>query len=80
MPARSSIFCWLQDHRDFAYEYALVKEMHILDLCDEILTTARSRVFNTEKIREKKLKLQTLFRLVTHLSAKKYRISLDGLG
>ena len=42
MPARSSIFNWLRDHRDFADQYALAKQFQIYDLYDKILDAARS--------------------------------------
>ena len=77
MPARSSIFNWLQDHREFAHQYALAKQFQIYDLYDEILDAARSCELNDEDIQRKKVKIGALKWLVTKLSAKKYRVRKD---
>ena len=77
MPARSSIFNWLQDHREFADEYALAKQFQIYDLYDEILVAARSCELNDEDIRRNNVKIGALKWLVTKLSAKKYRVRKD---
>jgi hypothetical protein len=74
MPARSSVFNWLQDHRDFADEYALAKQLQIYDLCDELLDTARSRALNDEDGRRKNVKIGALKWIITKLSAKKYHV------
>ena len=37
MPARSTIFLWLEGHEEFARKYAIAKQMQIEDLMDEIL-------------------------------------------
>jgi len=40
MPARSTIFVWLEEHEDFARSYALARQIQIEDLVDEILEIA----------------------------------------
>jgi hypothetical protein len=40
MPARSTIFVWLEEHQDFARLYTLARQMQIEDLMDEILEIA----------------------------------------
>src|ERR1700747_650797 len=40
MPARSTIFVWLEEHEDFARLYTLARQMQIGDLMDEILEIA----------------------------------------
>jgi hypothetical protein len=74
MPARSSIFNWLQDHRDFADQYAIAKHFQIYDLCDELLDAARSRGLNDEDRRRKNVKIGALMSIITKLSAKKYHV------
>jgi hypothetical protein len=74
MPARSTIFRWLREHKAFADQYAVAKQLQIYDLCDEMLDAARIRELNDEGIQRKKLKIGALKWLVTKLSAKKYRV------
>ena len=74
MPARSSIFQWLQENKEFADKYARVKQMQIFDLHDEYLDTIRTRDLNSESFKQKKMKIQNLEWLITHLAAKKYRV------
>ena len=40
MPAKSTIFVWLEEHEDFARSYALARQIQIEDLMDEILEIA----------------------------------------
>src|SRR6266446_4548463 len=40
MPAKSTIFVWLEEHQDFARLYTLARQMQIEDLMDEILEIA----------------------------------------
>jgi hypothetical protein len=40
MPARSTIFVWLEEHEDFARLYRLARQLQIEDLMDEILEIA----------------------------------------
>jgi IS30 family transposase len=40
MPARSTIFGWLEEHEDFARRYTLARQIQIEDLLDEILEIA----------------------------------------
>jgi terminase small subunit-like protein len=94
MPARSSIFNWLQDHSDFADRYARAKQIQVWDLLDEILDTSRDssndwsirtgpdgktyREVDHENIKQSKIKIGALKWLVTKLSAKKYRQERSG--
>ena len=76
MPARSSIFQWLRENKEFGAEYASVKQMQIFDLEDEFLDTIRSRELNGESFERKKMRIQNLKWLITHLAAKKYRVQI----
>ena len=40
MPARATIFVWLEEHEDFARSYTLARQIQIEDLMDEILEIA----------------------------------------
>src|SRR6201984_1146598 len=40
MPAKSTIFVWLEEHEDFARSYSLARQIQIEDLVDEILEIA----------------------------------------
>ena len=40
MPARSTIFVWLDEHEEFARSYTLARQIQIEDLMDEIVTAA----------------------------------------
>jgi hypothetical protein len=40
MPARSTIFLWLEEHEDFGRSYTLARQIQIEDLMDEILEIA----------------------------------------
>src|SRR5215813_2755839 len=40
MPAKSTIFVWLEEHEDFASSYTLARQIQIEDLVDEILEIA----------------------------------------
>jgi hypothetical protein len=40
MPAKSTIFVWLEEHEDFARLYSLARQLQIEDLVDEILEIA----------------------------------------
>ena len=40
MPARSTIFVWLEEHEEFARSYTLARQIQIEDLMDEILEIA----------------------------------------
>ena len=40
MPARSTIFVWLDEHEEFARSYTLARQIQIEDLMDEILEIA----------------------------------------
>src|SRR5207302_7272030 len=41
MPARSTIFRWVQEHKEFARQYRLAKKLQIDALFDEILEIAK---------------------------------------
>jgi hypothetical protein len=43
MPAKSTIFVWLEEHEDFARSYALARQIQIEDLMDEILEMFRAK-------------------------------------
>ena len=76
MPARSTIFQWLRENKEFADKYARIKQMQIFDLEDEFLDTIRTRELNAESFKQKKMKIQNLKWLITHLAAKKYRVQI----
>ena len=40
MPARSTIFVWLEEHEEFARSYTLARQIQIEDLMDESLEIA----------------------------------------
>jgi len=88
MPARSTIFVWLEEHEDFARFYALARRMQIEDLVEESLEIAddssndwidregpdgkKYRVFNPDSIRRSKLRLGARKWLISKLMPKKY--------
>jgi hypothetical protein len=88
MPARSTIFVWLEEHEDFARVYRLARQLQIEDLMDEILEIAddssndwidregadgkKYRVFNPDSIRRSKLRIGARKWLVSKLMPKRY--------
>jgi hypothetical protein len=88
MPARSTIFVWLEEHEDFARSYTLARQIQIEDLMDEILEIAddssndwidgegpdgkRYRVFNPDSIRQSKLRIGARKWLISKLMPKRY--------
>jgi hypothetical protein len=88
MPARSTIFVWLEEHEDFARSYALARQIQIEDLMDEILEIAddssndwidregpdgkKYRVFNPDSIRRSKLRIGARKWLISKLMPKRY--------
>ena len=92
MPARSTIFGWLDEHEEFARSYTLARQIQIEDLMDEILEIAddssndwidregpdgkKYRVFNPDSIRQSKLRIGARKWLISKLMPKRYRGSL----
>ena len=88
MPARSTIFVWLEEHQDFARSYTLARQIQIEDLMDEILEIADDssndwieregpdgkeyRVFNPDSIRRSKLRIGARKWLISKLMPKRY--------
>ena len=88
MPARSTIFVWLEEHEDFARSYTLARQIQIEDLMDEILEIAddssndwidaegpdgkKYRVFNPDSIRRSKLRIGARKWLISKLMPKRY--------
>jgi hypothetical protein len=88
MPARSTIFGWLEEHEEFARRYTLARQIQIEDLLDEILEIAddssndwieregpdgkKYRVFNPDSLRRSKLRIAARERLLSKLLPKRY--------
>ena len=88
MPARSTIFVWLEEHEDFAKTYELARRMQIEDLVDESLEIAddssndwidregpdgkKYRVLNPDSIRRSKLRIGARKWLISKLMPKRY--------
>jgi hypothetical protein len=88
MPARSTIFVWLEEHEDFARSYTLARQIQIEDLMGEILEIAddssndwidregpdgkKYRVFNPDSIRRSKLRIGARKWLISKLMPKRY--------
>ena len=88
MPAKSTIFVWLEEHQDFARSYTLARQIQIEDLMDEILEIVddssndwidaegpdgkKYRVFNPDSIRHSKLRIAARKWRVSKLMPKRY--------
>jgi len=88
MPARSTIFVWLEEHKEFARSYTLARQIQIEDLMDESLEIAddssndwidgegpdgkRYRVFNPDSIQRSKLRLAARKWRISKLMPKRY--------
>ena len=88
MPARSTVFVWLEEHEDFARSYTLARQIQIEDLMDEILEIAddstndwivregpdgkKTRVFNRDNFRRSKLQIAARKWLISKLMPKKF--------
>jgi hypothetical protein len=88
MPARSSIFGWLEEHEEFARQYTLARQIQIEDLWDEILEIAddksndwieregpdgrKYREFNSDNFRRCKLRIAAREWLLSKLLPKRY--------
>jgi hypothetical protein len=88
MPARSTIFVWLDEHQDFARLYTLARQIQIEDLMHESLEIAddssndwidregpdgkKYRVFNPDGIRRSKLRIGARKWLISKLMPKRY--------
>jgi hypothetical protein len=88
MPARSTIFGWLEEHEEFASRYALARRIQIEDLMDEILEIVddrtndwieregpdgkKYRVFNPDSVRRSKLRISVRWRLLSKLMPKRF--------
>ncbi len=91
MPARSSVFLWLREHREFADRYRLAKRLQIEDLCEQVLEIAddstgdwverigrqgkRYRVVNWHNIRRSRLQIKARCWLISKLMPKKYGLA-----
>jgi hypothetical protein len=89
MPARSTLFVWLQKHKRFAREYTLAKWFQIECLLDDMLDMANDRssdwveregpdgkkfrVFNPENLRRSELQIATHHWRISKLMLKRYR-------
>ena len=88
MPARSTIFLWLEKHEEFAKWYTQAKRMQIEDLLDETLEIAddstndwidregpdgkKYLVFNPDNIRRSNLQIAARHWIISKLMPKKY--------
>jgi integrase len=88
MPARSTIFGWLEEHEEFARRYTLARQIQIEDLLDEILEIAddssndwieregpdgkKYRKFNPDSLRRSKLRIAAREWLLSKLMPKRY--------
>ena len=88
MPARSTIFVWLRQHRDFRERYTFAKQFQIQWLADEMVDIADDRandwteregpdgkkvgVFNPENLRQSKLAIGALHWRLSKLKPKRY--------
>ena len=88
MPARSTIFGWLEEHQEFAKRYSLARRIQIEDLLEEILEIAddssndwierqgpdgkKYRVFNRDALRRSKLRIGAREWLISKLMPKKF--------
>jgi hypothetical protein len=88
MPARSTIFLWLEEDEEFASWYTLAKQMQVEYPLDEVLEIADDstndridcvgpdgknyRVFNPDNIRRSKLQIAARNWLISKLMPKKY--------
>ncbi len=71
MPARATVFRWLDRNEEFRRRYALAHDCLAEDLMDEILEIVDdSRVHNIEH-RRRRIKARKW--MLTHLAPKKYR-------
>src|SRR4029077_21186793 len=93
MPARSTIFVWLEEHEDFARSYALARQIQIEDLMDESLEIAddssndwidregpdgkKYRVFNPDSIRRSKLRIGARKWLNLQANAQEIQLEVD---
>ena len=88
MPARSTVFVWLRQRRDFREQYTLAKRFQIQWLADEMVDIAddrandwiesegpdgkKLRVFNPENFRRSKLQIGALHWRLSKLKPKRY--------
>ena len=88
MPAKSTIFVWLEEHEDFARLYRLARQIQFEDLMHESLEIAddssndwidregldgkKYRVFNPDSIRRSKLRIGARKWLISKLMPKRY--------
>jgi hypothetical protein len=88
MPARSTLFVWLQQHPDFRQKYTFAKRFQIQWLADEMVDIAddrannwierdgpdgkKVRVFNPENLRQSKLAIGALHWRLSKLRPKRY--------
>jgi hypothetical protein len=79
MPARSTVFVWLEEHEDFAAQYRSAKRWQIEDLLDEIgeitdssLDRMEAGNFDPAGLRRAERQIGARKRLVAKLRPKKY--------
>jgi transposase-like protein len=86
MPAKSTIFKWLREHKDFSDQYARAKEDQLEALADEILEIADDKsndvsgelqMPNGVAVQRAKLQTDTRKWLLAKLVPKKYGDKLD---
>jgi hypothetical protein len=80
MPARSTVFVWLEEYEHFAAQYRSAKRWQIEDLLDEIgeitdssLDRIEAGNFDPDGLRQAKRQIATRKLLVAKLRPKKYR-------
>jgi transposase-like protein len=86
MPAMSSIFKWLREHKDFSEQYARAKEEQAERLADELVEIADDisndvsgelEMPNGVAVQRAKLRVDTRKWILSKLLAKKYGDKLD---
>jgi hypothetical protein len=86
MPAMSSIFKWLREHKEFAEQYARAKELQTEKLADELVEIADDesndvsgelKMPNSVAVQRARLKVDTRKWLLSKLQPKKYGDKLD---
>ena len=70
MPARATVFRWLDRNEEFRCRYALARECLIEDLFDELREIAADR---SEPIERRRRRIKARKWTLTHLAAKNYR-------
>src|SRR5437879_1289357 len=86
MPAMSSIFKWLSEHKDFSEQYARAKEQVLEKYADELVEIADDEsndksgeleMPNSVAVQRSRLRVDTRKWILSKLAAKKYGDKLD---